>query len=102
MPTLSSQARTLTVWMSAGSRPATAESPNINIYLNDTLLGTATATSTFQPYQFEIPAGVASGVEETEDPAILRLECTTWSPRALLGTADGRELGVMVDRVAVE
>ena len=102
IPTVSRQARTLTVWLNAGGRPPTAERPDIDVYVNDTFLGTASPTSSFQPYQFEIPAVVASDIEETEEPAVFRLEGPTWSPRALLGSDDTRELGVMVDRITLE
>lgn len=102
IPTVSSQVRTLTVWLNAGGRPPTAERPDIDVYVNDTFLGTTTPTTSFQPYQFEIPAGVASDIEDTEEPAVLRLEGPTWSPRVLLGSDDPRELGVMVDRVTLE
>jgi hypothetical protein len=35
------------------------------------------------------------------DPVELRLLTTTWNPREVLGGNDDRELGVMLDRVAV-
>ena len=102
IPTVSSQARTLTMWLNAGARPPTAERPEIDIYVNDTFLGSATPTTGFQPYTFEIPDVVASAIEGIEEPAVVRLESPTWSPRALLGADDARELGVMVDRVILE
>ena len=102
IPTVSSQVRTLTVWLNDGARPPAAARPDIDVYINDTLLGTATPNSSFQPYQFEIPAAVASDIEGTEEPAVFRLEGPTWSPRVLLGADDTRELGVMVDRVTLE
>jgi hypothetical protein len=34
--------------------------------------------------------------------AELKLTVTTWKPERLLGTDDHRDLGVMVDRVAVK
>ena len=102
IPTVSGQTRTLTVWLNAGARPPTADRPDIDAYINDTFLGTATPNANFQPYQFEIPAGVASDIEGTEEPAVFRLEGPTWSPGALLGSDDTRELGVMVDRVTLD
>jgi hypothetical protein len=35
------------------------------------------------------------------DAVTLRLRTVTWRPRAVLGTPDDRELGVMVDRVEI-
>jgi hypothetical protein len=32
----------------------------------------------------------------------VRLVCTTWSPKTILGGSDDRALGVMLDRIRVE
>ena len=36
-----------------------------------------------------------------DDPVELRLVTATWNPHQVLGTPDDRNVGVMVDRVAV-
>jgi hypothetical protein len=36
------------------------------------------------------------------DPVELRLVTTQWNPARVLGSADDRELGVMLDRVAIK
>jgi hypothetical protein len=72
------------------------------VLLNDRLLGTVRVTSGgFTEYDVPIPADVAAAAAATGEPVRLTLRTTTWNPRTLLGTSDDRELGVMVDRVAV-
>ena len=48
-----------------------------------------------------IPAEVAAAAASSPDAVTVRLRTATWNPRALVGGADDRDLGVMVDRVEV-
>jgi hypothetical protein len=48
-----------------------------------------------------IPADLAAAAAATGEPVRVMIRTPTWNPLATLGTPDGRDLGVMVDRVAV-
>jgi hypothetical protein len=94
--------RSVTLWLNDGGRPPSAGPANVSIYLHGELLGSATVRSGFLPYTFEIPAELAARAAAAGDPVELKLATPTWKPRTVLGTPDDRELGVMVDRVAVK
>jgi hypothetical protein len=94
--------REVTLWMSNGGRPGSAPPAEVTVYLQDHLLGSAIVRGGFEPYRFEIPPGVASVAAAAGDPIELKLVTRTWQPRAALGTPDDRDLGVMLDRVAVK
>ena len=55
----------------------------------------------FAPYSFTIPPDLATRAAAVDDPVELRLVTATWNPHQVLGTPDDRNVGVMVDRVAV-
>ena len=106
---LPATARRITIWMDDGGRPASvppaevvlalqfARTPDVNRYL-----GTVRVDSGFKPYTFEIPPSLAAEAAATGEPVRLKLSIgTVWSPQQVLGTTDNREVGVMVDRVAV-
>jgi hypothetical protein len=94
--------RTLAIWMSDGGRPAAAPPPAVTVLMNDRDLGTVrVASGDFKEYDIAIPADVAAAAAATGEPVRLTLRTPTWNPRRILGTPDDRELGVMVDRVAV-
>lgn len=101
LPALSDEVRRVTLWLGAGSRPAHITGATVEVHLNEVLLGSVTPVNSFEPYHFEIPLVLASEIGTSEEAAVLRLESTTWSPRAALGEADSRDLGVMVDRITV-
>jgi hypothetical protein len=44
---------------------------------------------------------VAAGAAATGEPVRVMLRTATWNPLLVLGTPDDRDLGVMLDRVAV-
>ena len=94
--------REVTLWMSDGGRPDSAAPAEVTVYLQDHLLGSAMVRGGFVPYRFAIPADVASVAAAAGDPIELKLVTRTWKPRAVLGTPDDRDLGVMLDRVAVK
>jgi hypothetical protein len=89
------------VWMSSGGRPAQAPAPVVEVALDDQALGTATPVDDVRPYTFHLPPDIAARAAARTGPARLRLRVPTWSPAALLGVNDTRELGVIVTRVEV-
>jgi hypothetical protein len=93
--------REVTIWAGDGGRPAAAPAANLTVYLQGQLLGSARVRNGFLPYTFVIPPDLAARAAQAGDPVELRLVTPTWKPRLLLGTPDDRDLGVMVDRVAV-
>ena len=94
--------RTITMWMSNGGRPPAAPAARITATLGDVVLGTVTVSGGFAPYTFDIPPEVAAANATSGEPVRLTLETVTWNPARVLGTGDDRDLGVMVDRVAVQ
>jgi hypothetical protein len=94
--------REVTLWMSDGGRPPSVVPADVRVYLQGQLLGTARVRGGFQPYRFAIPPDLAALAAGTGDPVELRLVTPTWKPRSVLGTPDDRDVGVMVDRVAVK
>ncbi len=93
--------REVTLWMNDGGRPAATAAADVNAYLNGQLIGTAHVRGGFLPYSFVIPPDLAKRAAAAGDPAELKLVTPTWNPRRVLGTPDDRDVGVMVDRVAV-
>jgi hypothetical protein len=102
IPGLAAAARRLTLWMSSGGRPAKAPAALVTVSFDGRPLGTVTVTDGFHAYGFDIPAELASAAAARDEPALVRLVSTTWSPHDLLGTPDDRRLGVMVQRVEVQ
>ena len=94
--------RSVTLWLNDGGRPRRAGAADVSVYLHGELLGSASVRSGFLPYTFEIPAELAARAAAAGDPVELKLVTPTWKPRTVLGTPDDRELGVMVNRVAVK
>jgi hypothetical protein len=89
------------LWLSNGGRPAAADPPDVTVFLQNELLGTARIGNGFAQYAFAIPPDLAARAAATGEPVELRLVTRTWNPGKVLGTPDDRNLGVMVDRVAV-
>lgn len=94
--------RELTLWMNDGGRPARAPAAEVSVFLHGQLLGSAPVRSGFRPYTFAIPPELAARASAAGDPVELKLVTPTWKPRTLLGTPDDRDLGIMLDRVAVK
>jgi hypothetical protein len=90
-------ARTLAIWMENGGRPPAAPPADVEVFVDDVKVGAVRVGPGRQLYTFELPAAVVSA----DGAATIRLRTTTWNPRATLGVADDRDLGVMVDRVEV-
>jgi hypothetical protein len=70
--------------------------------LDNRPIGEVTVTSGIKPYRFAIPPDLAAAAAAREEPVLLRLVVSPWSPKTALGTSDARTLGVMVQRVAVQ
>jgi hypothetical protein len=56
----------------------------------------------FKPYTFAIPPELAKQAAADGRTVQLKISTTSWNPEKVLGTPDSRQLGVMVDRVAVK
>ena len=72
----------------------------VTVLLGEQTLGTVHVSGGFREYDVPIAPDVAAAVA-TGEPVRITLRVPTWNPQALLGSPDGRDLGVMVDRVAV-
>jgi hypothetical protein len=73
----------------------------VSVLIGDRALGVVRVGRGFREYDVPIPADVAASAAASGEPVRVTLRTTTWNPREVLGTADGRDLGVMVDRVEV-
>jgi hypothetical protein len=93
--------REVTLWMNDGGRSRAAAPAEVNVFLHNQPLGSVRLTTGFRPYTLPIPPDLARRASEFGDPVELRLVTTTWNPHNVLGSPDDRDLGVMVDRVAV-
>ena len=93
--------RDVTLWLNDGGRPPTVAPADVSVYLYGQLLGSARVRGGFLPYSFAIPPDLAARAAAAGDPVELKLVTPTWKPLTVLGTPDERDLGVMVDRVAV-
>jgi hypothetical protein len=99
---LTDRSTTLTLWMDDGGRPLSAGPATVTCYLDNRPIGEVTVTSGIMPYRFAIPADLAAAAAVREEPVLLRIVVSPWSPKTALGTSDARTLGVMVQRVAVQ
>ena len=94
-------ARALVLWMDNGGRPGNAPPAEVEAFIGEVSLGRVVVGAGMQAYTLAIPADVARAAAASPDAVTVRLRTVTWRPRAVLGVADDRELGVMVDRVEV-
>jgi hypothetical protein len=92
---------TIALWMSSGGRPAAAPPADVIVLLNDTALGTVRVDNGFREYDVDVPPAVAASAAATGEPVRVMLRTSTWNPAKLGISGDDRDLGVMVDRVAV-
>jgi hypothetical protein len=100
--TLPDSARTVTLWMNSGGRPAAAVPATVTVYLHGELLGSVAVADGLAPYTLKIPAELASRAAAAGDPVELKLVTAVWNPHEVMGSPDDRDLGVMLDRVAVQ
>lgn len=95
--------RELTLVLKDGGRPPSAPPARVTIYAGPRELGEiAVSPGPFRAYTVPLPPDLLPQRGTTAQPFTLRLVSTVWNPRDLLGTPDDRELGVMVDRVAIK
>jgi hypothetical protein len=101
VPAIAATTREVTLWLADGGRPPAVPPADVSVFLADEPLGTVRVDSTFRPYVLPVPPALASRLAAAGDPVQLKLTTTVWNPERVLGTPDNRDLGVMVDRVAV-
>jgi hypothetical protein len=92
---------TITIVMDDGRRPAQVPPASVEVSMNDQVLGRVAVGSDFKPYTLAIPPALAAAAGASGTPVRVKLVTNVWSPKAVLGVADDRDLGVMVDRVDI-
>jgi hypothetical protein len=92
---------TITLVMDDGRRPAQVRRASVEVSMNDQVLGRIAVGSDFKPYTLPIPPALAAAAGSSGAPVRIKLVTNVWQPKAVLGVADDRDLGVMVDRVDV-
>lgn len=85
-----------------GGRPAAAPAAIIDVFLDGRRLGSAVVKGPFAPRTFVIPPDLAERAASAKNPVELRIVSSTWNPSLVLGSGDDRQLGIMLDRVAVK
>jgi hypothetical protein len=98
---LTSPPRAIVISAGDGGRPAAAGPAIVEVFLNDVLVGRLTVRGGFAEYRLDVPPGV-SWTSADSSTAVVRLQCTTWSPKDFIGGSDDRALGIMLDRIRVE
>lgn len=93
--------RAFVLTMSDGGRPAAAPPADVTVAIGERTLGTVRVAGGFRDYEVPIPADLAAAAAATGEPVRVTIRTQTWNPLATLGTNDPRDLGVMLDRVAV-
>ena len=93
--------REVTLWLNDGGRPPRVTPADVSVYLHGQLLGVVRAGPQFSPHTLTIPPELAARAAAFGDPVELKLVTPVWNPHEVLGSPDDRDLGVMVDRVAV-
>jgi hypothetical protein len=87
--------------MNDGGRPPAAPPADVTVLIGERVLGTVRVTGGFREYDLPIPPDVAAAAAAGGEPVRVTLRTATWNPLAALGRDDNRDLGVMLDRVAV-
>jgi hypothetical protein len=87
--------------MHNGGRHPNAPPATVDVFFNDVLLGRLNVTFGFQTYRLALPADLARAAGANPDPAQLRLVSNVWRPSEFVGGSDTRDMGVMLDRVAI-
>jgi hypothetical protein len=94
--------REVVLWLSNGGRPEAAGLADVTVSLDNQSLGTLHVTDGFKLYTLAIPPALAESIAARGQPVQLKLACPVWIPQLVLGSSDDRDLGVMVDRVAIK
>ena len=84
-----------------GGRPRGMPLARVTVYLEGEELSSAELTNEFRDYVFPIPAATASSLARRQDGVQIRIQSSTWIPRAILGGSDTRALGAMIDRAEI-
>jgi hypothetical protein len=100
--TIDASAREVTLWMSNGGRPPAAPPSTVSVFLHGQMLGAVTVANGFAPYRLTVPADLAARAAAFGNPVELKLVTAVWNPHEVMGSPDDRDLGVMLDRVAVQ
>jgi hypothetical protein len=87
--------------MDDGGRPPAAPAADVSVLIGDRRLGTIQVRGSFREYEIPIPPDIVAAAAASAEPVRVTLRTPTWNPLKTLGTPDDRDLGVMVDRVAV-
>jgi hypothetical protein len=96
-------ATTLSVWFGDGGRDASAVGvARVTLDLDGQRLGETEVRGGFRPYTFALPPDLVRAAARRDAPALLKISSTTFNLQKLAGIPDDRNLGVMVDRVAVQ
>jgi hypothetical protein len=98
---MSAGSRTIALWMSNGGRPPGEPPADVTILLNDTVVGTVRVENGFREYDVAIAPALAAAAAATGESVRIMLRTPTWNPAKAGISGDDRDLGVMVDRVAV-
>jgi hypothetical protein len=85
----------------SGGRPRGVPPPRVTVSIEGEELSSAELTNEFRDYVFPIPAATVSTLARREDGVQIRIQSSTWIPRTILGGADTRALGVMVDKAEI-
>jgi hypothetical protein len=94
--------REVVLTLSNGGRPEAAGPADVTVALDDQILGTLHVTPGFTAYALSIPTPLAQSIATRGQSVQLKLTSTVWIPEQVVGTSDSRDLGVMVDRVALK
>ena len=101
VPKVNADDRELVIRMGNGGRPAKVKPPQVAIFLGERAIGKTQVDGHFRDYRFAIPPELASELAARASAAEIRIESTTWTPRDVLGNADERQLGVMIDQAEI-
>jgi hypothetical protein len=99
---LEAPVRAIVISAGDGGRPAAAGRADVDVFLDDRPVGRITVRGGFAEYRLEVPPAPAAGGVGAAGRAVVRLQCTTWSPKDFIGGSDNRALGIMLDRLRVE
>jgi hypothetical protein len=94
-------ARAIVMRAGDGGRPASAGPAEVQVFLDDRAVGRVTVRGGFADYRVALPPAAAEAAARSGS-AVVKLVCTTWVPKDVLGVRDDRQLGVMLDRLRIE
>jgi hypothetical protein len=85
----------------SGGRPRGVPPPRVTVSIDGEELSSAELTNEFRDYVFPIPPEDVPAFSRRVDGVQIRIQSSTWVPRAVLGGSDTRALGVMIDRAEI-